>query len=331
MDPMNLESRRCFMATLLTSLRGRWAVSDERRASIAAVSGALCLGSSAILVRLADSSASVTSLARCALALPILGALSMLERKRGLPVPSRRSQWMARFAGAFLAGDLILWAHSISAIGAGLATVIPNLQVPIVALAAWGLLGERPPRALFFVVPMMLTGIAFVVGFANAAAGTGRTAAGVAFGAATAVCYAIFILLLRQATGLGVHGVPTSIARPLYEASLGGAVTSLLLMIALHDFAIGPLWPSVGWLALLAVSSQAIGWLLITAAMPRLPVASVSTLLLVQPVSALALSIAFLGERPAAAQIAGAGLILLGVFVAARFPARRDEPTESAE
>lgn len=125
--------------------------------------------------------------------------------------------------------------------------------------------------------------------------------------------------------------MPTSIARPLYEASLGGAVTSLLLMIALHDFAIGPLWPSVGWLALLAVSSQAIGWLLITAAMPRLPVASVSTLLLVQPVSALALSIAFLGERPAAAQIAGAGLILLGVFVAARFPARRDEPTESAE
>lgn len=321
------------MATLLTSLRGRWVPvrSDERRAFVAAVSGALCLGSSAILVRLADSSASVASLARCALALPILGGLSALERKRGLHIPSRRSQWMARLAGAFLAGDLILWAHSISAIGAGLATVIPNLQVPIVALLAWMMLGERPPRAIFFAVLMMLTGIAFMVGFASASTGTGRTAAGVAFGAATAVCYAIFILLLRQATGRGVHGVPTSIARPLYEASLGGAVTSLLLMIVLHDFAIGPLWPSFGWLALLAVSSQAVAWLLITAAMPRLPAASVSTLLLVQPVSALALSIAFLGEHPSAAQIAGAGLILLGLFVAARFPVRGDQPLESAE
>ena len=46
----------------------------------------------------------------------------------------------------FLAGDLILWSHSITAIGAGLGTVVTNLQVLIVSLLAWLILHERLTR-----------------------------------------------------------------------------------------------------------------------------------------------------------------------------------------
>ena len=44
--------------------------------------------------------------------------------------------------------DLILWHHSIADVGAGLATVLGNLQVVLVAFAAWAVLGERPDALL---------------------------------------------------------------------------------------------------------------------------------------------------------------------------------------
>ena len=43
-----------------------------------------------------------------------------------------------------VAGDLTAWHHAIGFVGAGLATVLGNLQVVVVALLAWLLFGERP-------------------------------------------------------------------------------------------------------------------------------------------------------------------------------------------
>ena len=47
-------------------------------------------------------------------------------------------------AGLFFAVDLVCWHHAIDDVGAGLATVLGNLQVAFVPLAAWFALGERP-------------------------------------------------------------------------------------------------------------------------------------------------------------------------------------------
>src|SRR5215469_7815108 len=102
-----------------------------------AIAGAACISSSAILMRLAGASPSVTALGRCAFALPLLGVLAVAERRRGAQRLSSRSRWLARLAGVFLAGDLIVWSHAIAAIGAGLGTVVGNLEVLILPLLAW--------------------------------------------------------------------------------------------------------------------------------------------------------------------------------------------------
>src|SRR6185437_16469601 len=111
----------------------------------AATAGAVCISSSAVLMKLASTaSPSVVALGRCAFALPVLGVLALREHRRGsergpghrpgrgscgtAPMP-RRSRWLARLAGVFLAADLILWSHTIAAIGAGLGTVVGNLEV----------------------------------------------------------------------------------------------------------------------------------------------------------------------------------------------------------
>jgi drug/metabolite transporter (DMT)-like permease len=56
-----------------------------------------------------------------------------------------------------------LWSHTIAAIGAGLGTVVGNLEVLIISLLAWLVLGERPGRSLVLASPVMLAGVALVL------------------------------------------------------------------------------------------------------------------------------------------------------------------------
>ena len=287
-----------------------------------ATAGAICISSSAVLMKLAHTSPSITALGRCAFALPLLGALAWAERRRGAPPLPARTRWLARLAGLFLAGDLIVWSHAISAIGAGLGTVTGNLQVIIIAVLAWVFLGERPRRSLVLAFPVMLAGLVLVAGLADA--GGSRTygadpGLGVMFGVAVGVIYAIYIITLRQATSAqarAAEGMRPAVAAVLFEATAGATVASAVLGLVLHDYRLGPAWPALGWLALLALTSQVTGWLLITVSMPRLPAGMIGALLLVQPAGSVALSYAFLGERPSALQLAGVVLVLAGVVIA---------------
>src|SRR6516162_1646085 len=69
----------------------------------AATAGAVCISSSAVLMKLADASPSITALGRCAFALPVLGVLAWAERRRGAPRLPSRSRWLA---GLVLVGGL---------------------------------------------------------------------------------------------------------------------------------------------------------------------------------------------------------------------------------
>jgi drug/metabolite transporter (DMT)-like permease len=300
----------------------------DRPAVTAAAAGAACISTSAVVMRLAGSSASLTALGRSGFALPVLGLLAWLERRRGAAAMTVRSRWLARLAGVFLAADLILWSHSIDDIGAGLSTVVDNFQVVLVPLAAWAVLGERPHRRLMIALPVMLGGLVLVGGLAGTGGYGTHPALGVAFGVGVAVLYTVYILMLRQATApgalaAGAGRVPA--AAPLFEATVGTTAGSLILGLALRDFRLGPAWPALGWLLLLAMTSQVIGWLLITMSMPRLQAWLVSALLLIQPVGSLILGAAFLGERPSPLQFAGVVVMLGGVLIAASGQGREED------
>ena len=91
----------------------------------------------------------------------------------------------------------------------------------------------------------------------------------------------------------------------------------MALLLGVDDLV--PAWPSAGWLVLLALTSQVLGWLLISISLPRLPAALTSMILTIQPVGSVALGIVLLGEEPSSLQLCGAACILAGlVSVAAR-------------
>jgi drug/metabolite transporter (DMT)-like permease len=280
-----------------------------RRPVLAALLGACCIAFSGPLVRLADVPPSSAALYRCLLALPVLALLAGRERRAlgRLPV---RARWTAALAGVLFACDLVLWHHTIDAVGAGLATVLGNLQVLVVAVVAWWLLGERPHAGLVAAVPVLLLGVTLVSGALGGETYGRDPRLGVLLGLATSVAYACFLLVLRS----GTQDL-RRLAGPLLWASGTAAATATLLGAALGELAL-PDAPSLAWLAVLAVSAQVCGWLLITSSLPRLPAALTSVLLLAQPVVALLVSAVVLGEAPTAVQLGGATAVLAGVVLA---------------
>src|SRR3954452_20100205 len=232
-----------------------------------ALAGALTIAFSAILVRLAKVSPETSAFFRCAFAVAPLGALAWWERRRLGPRP--RGAWRATaLAGVFFAADLIFWHHAIADVGAGLATVLGNMQVVLVAYVAWAVLGERPEARVVAAVPIVLIGVVLISGVLETGAYGIDPARGVLFGALTSVAYAAFILLLRHA-----NAGPRRPAGPLFDATAVSPVLFLAVVAYLGTIDLAPGWPATGWLIVLALSSQVLGWLLISVSLPRLPAA----------------------------------------------------------
>lgn len=318
-----------------TSRSGTWHdnAGQGGRPVLTTLLGAACISSSAILVTLAHVSAVATAFWRCALALPFLVPLAVLEQRRLGPRPlaSRRS---AVIAGLFLAVDLVLWNHAITDVGAGVATVLGNLQVLFVAVFAWLILRERPGRRYLLMLPVVFGGILLVSGLVGGHAAGLHPVAGVAFGLGTSAAYACFLLILRTAAGRTSH-----VAGQLADATVGAAVGSVALGLVFGGLQVRLSWPSLGWLLMLALLSGTAGWLLITSSLPRLPAAVSSLLLLLQPAGALVLAAVVLREQPTTVQVAGAFLVCAGVLAASWTTASRTRarlrsgrvPAESAQ
>jgi drug/metabolite transporter (DMT)-like permease len=77
-----------------------------------------------------------------------------------------------------------------------------------------------------------------------------------------------------------------------------------------------PAWPAHGWLLLLALLVQVIGWLVISISLPRLPAALTSVVLTIQPVGSVLLGIVILSEAPSPLQLVGVLCIVAGLLLA---------------
>src|SRR3954462_3079935 len=277
-----------------------------------AIAGALTIAFSSILVRLSDTSPSTSAIFRCLYALPLLAVLAWRENRR-LGARPARDRRLALAAGVFLGADLLCWHRSIADIGAGLATVLANLQVAAVPLLAWALLGERPGRRVLAELPIVLAGIVLISGALEQGAYGRDPTAGAIFGVLTGLAYAGFILVLRQSSA---ERRPP--AGPLLDVTLAAAVTTLAGGVLIGDVHLVPSWPEHAWLVTLALTSQILGWLLISVSLPRLPAAITSMLLTIQPIGPVVLGGIIFAEAPSALQIAGVVALLAALVAVAR-------------
>ncbi len=287
------------------------------------LAGAACLSFSAIVVKIAGVDAATTAFLRCAIAVVVLLPMAWAEVRREGRLAAR-GWWFAAAAGAALGVDYILWTESIFRVGAGIATVLINVQVLVLPLLA--LIVEREPigRRFLWALPAMLIGIGLVGGLAAGAAG-GRSGSavagssayifGVVAGVIAGVCYGTYLYLSRRAGKVQ----PRLTVTQLCVATAAASASSALLSPLGSGLHLGRLtWQQWALMVVLAVVGQVISWLLIHRGSAGLLPRQTAALLLVQPVIALLLAAAILAERPAVSQWLGFVLVLAAVAVANR-------------
>ena len=270
----------------------------------------MCIAFSGIFYKFAEVTPATATVFRCLYGLPILALVGWYENRRFGPMPTR-TIWLAIVAGVFFAGDLLSWHHAVDAVGAGLATVLGNLQVIVVGLVAWLIFKERPPRPVLLALPIVLVGVVLISGVVGTGAYGVNPPLGVTLGFFTAISYAGYLLVIRR----GSH----DLRRPAGPVAISTAATALVAVVVglfLGELDPIPAWPSHGWLALLGITSQSIGYLIISISLPRLPAALVSIILLAQPVATVILARILLDEEPSIEQLFGVALVVGGIAIA---------------
>jgi drug/metabolite transporter (DMT)-like permease len=266
----------------------------------------------------------VVTLFRGVVALPFLALLARREGHRAAP----RDRALALIAGGLFALDLQCFHVSIPLLGVGLATVVPNAQVFMVGLFA-AFAGERTPGRAIAAIPFAFIGLLMLArvldpfgvnGLADPsviAAGS-DPALGVLWGLGAAAFYGLYLIITRRistsATGSAAVGPFTM----LRDSAIGTIAVSLLLALLSGSLLPPEVWPGVGWLVLLALMSQVLGYPLINASIPHLPSVVGSVLLFVQPLMTLVAGVIIFGEIPTPGQLVGALILFGGVLVAAR-------------
>jgi len=257
-----------------------------------------------------------------AYSLPVLIALAWLWRKGDTrPLKCRL---MAIGSGLMLALDLSVWHWLIDLIGAGLATVLANIQVIFVGLLSWLLFGEKPARRSLWIIPVIFTGAAIASGLGQEGSYGADPILGTALAFLTGILYGGFLVLFRASNREQVRP-----AGPLRDATLGAAAGILLVGLFDAGFSLVPVWPDHGWLLALALLPHTIGWLLISNALPRLPGLETSVLLLLQPVLTMVWGLILFAEILSSVQWTGVVIVLGGIAILSLSGGAVRQPEES--
>lgn len=287
------------------------------------VGAALSLSLSSTFVRLSGATAGTAAFARCAIALLALSPLAVYEWRRRGPL-SRGACWGSAAAGLFLGIDYTMWTASILDVGAGISTVLINVQVVVFPLLCRIFDGTVISRRFAACAPLMLAGIALAGGVLGADAAAPHPVRGTVLGVLAGMGYSAYLYLNRR-SGVGGAGhvvVPVAIATAAATGATGviGAATGGIAL-ALPAAA----W---GWLVALALLGQVLSWLLLGAATPRLAPGVAASLLLLQPVLAVGFGRLILGEQPTAVQLAGCAAVVVAVWLASTARLGRAEAVE---
>jgi drug/metabolite transporter (DMT)-like permease len=280
-----------------------------RGALIKMTAGAALISTTSIFVRWAHVEPTVSAFYRMLFGgIMLVGLLAIRREWRKFGIHDLL--WLTLPALAF-AADLILWHRSIRDIGPGLATLVANFQVFIMAVVGVLVYGERLRARFVFGLVLALVGLWLLVGV-DWASFTPQFRIGVYFGLLTGVAYAIFLLSLRQA----------QLQRKQLDATQMLCLNSLLCAIVLA-VAVGAEGSSFAipdgqtWAALLGLGlfGQVLGWVLITRAMPQLPASLVGLLLLLQPALSFVLDVILFARPTSGLDWIGVGMSLLGIFI----------------
>ena len=127
--------------------------------------GAALLGSSAIFVRLSETSPSLTAFYRALLALPflliwVLGSKNNISLKKCL---TKDNLLIFLLAGVFFGSDMAVWNWSISFTSVAHATLMANTAPIFITLVSFFFLGQKIDSSFFGALVLAFIGVSIVI------------------------------------------------------------------------------------------------------------------------------------------------------------------------
>lgn len=283
--------------------------SSERLAALKVMAGALMISFSGVYVKLAHVSPTVSGFYRVFLGGLVLLIIVILRRDR---LWKGFSYFILTVACGFVfAADLFVWHRSVCHTGPGLATILGNFQVFLLALFGVAVLGEKVSLSLIVAIPLAMTGLFMIVGIDWNLMGENYKA-GILFGFATAVCYFGYILILRKIQS--AKDALSAMATLTVVSLSAAAFLGIEAWLENDSFAI-PDRQTLFSLFAYGIFSQVMGWILITKGLPQIRASLAGLLLLIQPSFAFIWDMLFFDRQATFISITGAVLTLAAIYM----------------
>jgi len=239
-------------------------------------------------------------------------AQGISRRAASAEAPAPKAAWLAVAGGVFFALDIALWNTAVLRTHAAVASTLGNNTPFFVAIMSWLVLRRRPRASFWIGLALALAGCVLIMSADLRRGGV----AGSLFGDLLALAASIFFAAYLMTT----ERIRTSMDTLTFNALAiaGSIVTLFVLCLALGLPLTG--YPPRAWLALagLGLVSQLVGYFALVYALGHLPATITSVGLLAQVPCTAVLAMILLGEPLTAIQIAGAAVVLAGIYVVNR-------------
>jgi drug/metabolite transporter (DMT)-like permease len=275
---------------------------------------ALMMGGNHVAARLAfNDGVTVTT---AVLVRSLVTALVVLVILRVYRVPwqvAPRQRLALLGIGVLIGAQSMCLYSAVARLPVALALLAFNAYPLWTALWARVLYGERSDRRLLMAMPVILVGLALALDVSGAASGLGaadhwgRIGAGVAFALTASAVFGLALVLTQHGTA-GVDGrVRTAVTM---------ALVGLMALVGVVAQG-GPTLPATmsGWVGLVGLTAlYGTAITIMFTVLPRLGVVGNSAIMNVEPIFALVLAWAVLGQAIAPVQVLG-GLIVVGAVI----------------
>jgi len=283
---------------------------DQSRSSLMhLILGAFLISFSPVFAKLAGSATTAVGFYRMLFGL--LGLSLMFFGRRDIAKGTLGGVLIASVSGLFFSLDIFFWHKSILHVGPGLSTLMANFQVFFLACLDIFIFRQKVSKKLGVAVILAITGLYLLVG--QGWSDSDETfKLGVIYGLLTAVMYSGYIVTLRMT------GSKKRYLDKRFSMFIVTGVSCVLLGITAFatgdSLAIADMETGV-YLVLYGVLCQALGWVIIASALPKLKLTVSGLILLLQPTLAYVWDISFFGKQVSGSEMLGAALALFAIYL----------------
>ncbi|MBX3051947.1 MAG: DMT family transporter [Caldilineaceae bacterium] len=300
--------------------------------------GILALAFSAIMVKEANFEPATNAFLRCLIAFVVLAPFAYMEWKKKGKL-NRNGLIIAIGAGVFLGIDMTAWNYAIFYVGAGISSILLNLQILVLPLLAMTFDKFKPAKSFWVLAPIMIFGIVLAGGIFDGDPIEGPATiygypiavVGTLLGVLSGICYGIYLFMSKKSSTMN----PGIYVQPLMWVFLAQLIPQAFTMFFISDLGFDvshgtlvagklPMNPEITlgdpitatnwlWMLALAVIGHAMAWVFVQIGSVNLDSTIVAGLLLLSPITTVLVAPYTSGETISVLQGIGVVIVLVAV------------------